>query len=87
MSCFAAGTSFVKFSSFYCSQIVQTPACSLTNLFSVGEISAPFVVGEIFPLIIAAEHQQFPGHGGAQPVGDAVLYPFPVKGRESQGSQ
>jgi len=56
-------------------------------LFSVGEISAPFVVGEIFPLIIAAEHQQFPGHGGAQPVGDAVLYPFPVKGRESQGSQ
>lgn len=54
-SCFAASNSAAAFGSFCCSQIAQVPAWNLANLFSVGQISAPLLVCEIFPLIVAFE--------------------------------
>lgn len=55
-SCFAASNLVAAFGSFCCSQIAQVPAWNLTNLFSVGRISAPLLVCEMFPLIVAFEH-------------------------------
>lgn len=55
-SCTAASDSVAAFGSFCCSQIVQVPAWNLTDLFSVGQISAPLPACEILPLIVAFEH-------------------------------
>lgn len=54
-SCSAASNSVAAFGSFCRSQIAQVPAWNLTNLFSVGQISAPLPACEIFPLIVALE--------------------------------
>lgn len=86
-SCFAASNSFVAFGSFYCSQIVQTPAWSLTNLFSAGKISGPLVVCEIFPLIVAFEcvPPVIPKSClGSVHRCDAELFLCPGKGRENR---
>lgn len=67
-SCSAASSSVAAFGSFCCSQIAQVPAWNLTNLFS-GRVSAPLLVCEIFPLIVAVERSPPvipPSHPGVQ---------------------